>query len=87
MLLAFIAGYCVEHVLGFIDKIIKNVFDNLMPKSKRDEERLTKPDANAQDNANADADKGKATNTKPNTPAKAASLPQPTKLSYFAERM
>ncbi|MBQ4407214.1 MAG: hypothetical protein II852_09410 [Bacteroidales bacterium] len=87
MLLAFIAGYCVEHVLGFIDKIIKNVFDNLMPKSKRDEERLTKPDANAQDNANADADKGKATTAKPDTPAKAASLPQPTKLSYFAERM
>lgn len=90
MLLAFIAGYCVEHVLGFIDKIIKNVFDNLMPKSKRnDEELLTKSgDDTPQGNGNPAANKGKSTTAKPANTAKTAStLPQPTKLSYFAEKM
>lgn len=41
MLLAFIAGYCVEHVLDFIDKIIKNIFDNLLSKSNKQADEKT----------------------------------------------
>ena len=59
MLLAFLAGYCVEHVLGFIDKIIQNIFSNLLAKSKQDGEKSLQP-AKAQSDDNASADSGKA---------------------------
>lgn len=69
MLLAFLAGYCVEHVLGFIDKIIKNIFDNLLSKSvKNDNEKQSKDDDASDDaskNGNGGKNGGAAKNSKP----------------------
>lgn len=90
MLLAFIAGYCVEHVLGFIDKVVQNVFNNLLSKSKRDEDdKLSKSD---EQSTSAPTPSNGKTAAKPaaSTPkpsATAAAAKQTTKLSAFAERI
>jgi hypothetical protein len=74
MLLAFLAGYCVEHVLGFIDKIIQNIFSNLLAKSKHDDEKTSQP-AKAQTNGDsAQTDGGKPTGKASNA-AKPAKQP------------
>jgi hypothetical protein len=77
MLLAFIAGYCVEHVLGFIDKIIKNVFDNLLSKSKHDNDKAAQASAQTPkaDDA-ATQSNGKTNDTAPKT----------TRLTRYARR-
>ena len=77
MLLAFIAGYCVEHVLGFIDKIIKNVFDNLLSKSKHDDDKAAQASAQTPkaDDA-ATQSNGKTNDTAPKT----------TRLTRYARR-
>ncbi|MBR4327994.1 MAG: hypothetical protein IKP73_20950 [Bacteroidales bacterium] len=62
MLVAFFAGLCVEHVLEFIQRIIKGLFDNLLAKSgKKDDDK--KADA-AQQNSE--------TKTEPQSKAKTA---------------
>ena len=75
MLLAFLAGYCVEHVLGFIDKIIQNIFSNLLAKSKHDDEKTSQP-AKAQANGDsAQTDDGKPAGKASNA-AKPAKQPE-----------
>jgi hypothetical protein len=82
MLLAFLAGYCVEHVLGFIDKIIQNVFSNLLAKSKHDDDKASQP-AKAQTNGdNASAESGKPSGKTAAEPAKN----NKSKLSAVARR-
>ncbi len=82
MLLAFLAGYCVEHVLGFIDKIIQNVFSNLLAKSKHDDDKASQP-AKAQANGdNASAESGKPSGKTAAEPAKNTK----SKLSAVARR-
>ncbi|MCR5454543.1 MAG: hypothetical protein K6F33_06110 [Bacteroidales bacterium] len=79
MLLAFIAGYCVEHVLGFIDKIIKNVFDNLLSKSNKNDDKAAQASAASQKGeASAPANNG---NAKQNDSAK-----KPVRLAGYARR-
>jgi hypothetical protein len=65
MLVAFFAGLCVEHVLEFIQRIIKGLFDNLLAKSgKKDDDK--KADA-AQQNSE--------TKTEPQSKTKTAGAP------------
>jgi hypothetical protein len=88
MLLAFIAGYCVEHVLGFIDKVVQNVFNNLMSKSKHDDD--DKPSKSVEPSTSTPTPGNGKTAAKPSasTSKTAAAAPlQPTKLSAFAERI
>ena len=91
MLLAFIAGYCVEHVLGFIDKVIQNVFANLMPKSKREEEEKSSKSDEKSSSTPAPSNGKSAAKPAASTPksaaATAATSQQTTKLSTFAERI
>ncbi|MBQ1698126.1 MAG: hypothetical protein II075_09620 [Bacteroidales bacterium] len=75
MLLAFLAGYCVEHVLGFIDKIIQNIFSNLLAKSKHDDEKTSQP-AKAQANGDSTQTDGGKPTGKASNAAKPAKQPE-----------
>lgn len=81
MLLAFLAGYCVEHVLGFIDKIIQNIFSNLLAKSKHDDEKSSQS-AKAQGNGDSASNGDGKADGKPAETAKNSKV----KLSAFARK-